>query len=259
MGSSQKTPENQYIAGKNAVQETLETDTISIEKVMLTKKGDGPVIRKIGDAARRAGIPVQYVPETKLNSLTAGANHQGVIAIVSPVAYLDVDDMLSAIAENIDEVRAKTPLIVMFDRIEDPYNYGAILRTTVGCGAAGVIVPSKNMAPINAHTVKSSAGAVMRIPISRVNNLGTTVEMLKERGYWIVGADGEGETVFTKMDWKRPLVLIIGNEHSGISSALKAACDYRVSIPIIGDIESLNASVAAGILLFAARSGVETL
>jgi 23S rRNA (guanosine2251-2'-O)-methyltransferase len=109
------------------------------------------------------------------------------------------------------------------------------------------------MAPVNSHAVKASAGAIMRIPIARVKNLNTAIEMLKERGYWVVGATGDGETNIVDMDWDRPLALVIGNEHAGIAPLIKAACDYRVSIPIKGDIDSFNASVAAGIMLFAAR------
>ena len=154
-----------------------------------------------------------------------------------------------------DAVAGRKPVIVILDRIEDPYNYGAILRSAVGCGAAGVIVPLKNMAPVNAHVVKASAGTAMRIPIARVSNLETTVQMLKERGYWIVGASGDGDTPVAEMDWDRPVALIIGNEHSGIAGSLVANCDFLVSIPLRGDVESLNASVAAGILLYSASGG----
>ncbi|NND73128.1 MAG: 23S rRNA (guanosine(2251)-2'-O)-methyltransferase RlmB [Rhodothermales bacterium] len=243
----------QAIAGRIAVAEALERDGSAIDKVLLAKKDSGKALRVIADSARKLGIPVQYVPETKLSGLSGGANHQGIVALISPVAFVDVDTMLSNIGSDLDSVRKIKPLVVILDRIEDPQNYGAIVRSVVGCGAAGVIVPSKQMAPVNAHAIKASAGAILRIPMSRVSNLTTTIEMLKERGYWIVGADGDGKTTFQEMDWDRPLALVIGNEHAGLSAAVKSVCDYTVSIPLSGDIESLNASVAAGILLFAAR------
>ena len=246
---------SQAVVGRVAVSEALDRDGISIDKVLFARKDGGSALRAIADNARKKGVQVQYVPETKLSGLSGGANHQGVVALISPVTFVDIDTMLQEAGRDLDSVRDIKPLVVVLDRIEDPQNYGAIVRSVVGCGASGIIVPAKQMAPVNAHTIKASAGAILRIPISRVSNLTTAIEMLKERGYWVVAADGNGDIPFYNLDWDRPIALVIGNEHSGVAHAIKDACDHIVSIPLAGDIESLNASVAAGILLFAARGG----
>lgn len=254
MAAKKKDSSQQFIAGRNAVTELLESRLSSVEKVLMSKTAGGSAIQNIKSVAMKGGVQVQWVPENKLESLLKGVNHQGVAALVAPVTYLDVDEMLRTIAPDRDAVKETKPLIVALDRIEDPQNFGAILRSVVGSGAKGVIVPGKGMAPVNSHAVKTSAGAALRIPLARSKNLAATLENLKERGYWVAGADGEGETSVWEMEWDRPLVLVIGNEHSGMSPDVKAACDFLVHIPIPGDIESLNASVAAGIMLFAARS-----
>ena len=254
MAAKRKSPAQQFITGRNAVLESLQGGPNPVEKVLLSKGASGTAIQQIRSVAEKGGVPVQWVPDMRLEALVSGVNHQGAVAIVAEVAYRDVDDMLQEIAVDVDEVRATKPFIVALDRIEDPQNFGAILRSVVGVGAAGVIVPGKGMAPVNAHAIKTSAGAALQIPIARTADLAATLESLKERGYWIAGADGSGDTTVWAMDWDRPLVLVIGNEHSGMSTAVKAVCDYLVNIPIPGNIESLNASVAAGILLFAART-----
>ena len=154
-----------------------------------------------------------------------------------------------------DEVIRKKPIVVVLDHIQDPHNLGAIIRSCVAAGAEGVIIPDRGAAPVTAATIKTSAGTVSEIPIARVGNLSQLIDQLKERGYWIVGAEGSGETSMLEMDWDRPLGIVIGSEEKGMGRVVRGACDYLVHIPMRGKAESLNASVAAGILLFQASLG----
>jgi 23S rRNA (guanosine2251-2'-O)-methyltransferase len=202
--------------------------------------------------ARESRIPVQFVPKAKLDQLVPGVNHQGVVLAVSPIQYLDVDDMLSRIAPNQDDVRNQKPVVVVLDHIQDPHNLGAIVRSCAATGVQGVIIPERGAAPVTAASVKTSAGTLSQVMVARTSSLPQLVEQLKERGYWIAGADGGGETSLTEMDWDRPLALVIGSEEKGMSRAVAKACDYRISIPMDEGVESLNASVAAALLLFQA-------
>lgn len=238
------------LLGRNPVREALERDPQRIEKVMLQKGGAD--LAEIGRLARDAGIQVQYVPAGRLNQLARGLNHQGVAAFASPVAYLELNDMLEAIAPTRDAVRERKPRLLVLDEIQDPFNFGGILRSAVASGAAGVIVPRTNMAPLNAAAMKASAGTAGRIPIARVGNVADTLYQLKERGYWIAGAAPTGDVTVWGMDWNRPVAIVIGSEGEGIRPRVLTQCDYRVRIPMAREAESLNASVAAGIMLFAA-------
>ncbi len=168
------------------------------------------------------------------------------------MAYLEVEVMLNGIASGIDEVRARKPMVLLLDGIEDPHNFGAILRSAVASGVEGVIIPRHNMAPLNAAALKASSGMALRLPIARTGNLVDAMIQLKERGYWIAGAAGDGELSMWEMNWDRPLALLVGNEQRGIRALVAKSCDYLVAIPMRGPAESLNASVAAGILLFVA-------
>ena len=252
---------NLVIIGRNPVREALERGDGRIDKVVLQKGAHGSQIDAIRRAAKAAGVPTQVVPEVRINKLAPQATHQGVVALAAPVAYADLDDMLKQIAPNLGAVRERKPILLAMDGIEDPHNFGAILRSTVAAGASGVIVPERGQAPLSATAVKASAGTALRIPIARVSNLADALFSLKERGYWIVGLDGgpaegsqERGTVWD-YDWARPVVLVIGSEGKGMGLRVRSQCDVLVSIPIAGDVESLNASVAAGIVLFiAARS-----
>lgn len=240
------------IAGRKPVLEALEREASTLEKVYLQKGASGRPVDDIRRRARQHHVPVQFVPSVRLERLAPRVNHQGVVALAAELAYADVDEMLAEIAPTINEVRAQQPLLVALDQIQDPHNYGAIIRSAVAAGAAGIIVPTKHMAPLNTAAVKTSAGTAGRIPIARVHRLGETLFALKERGYWVVGADGMGPTSVWDMDWARPVVLVIGGEEQGMQKPVVEQCDFTVSIPMAGPAESLNASVAAGILLFAA-------
>jgi 23S rRNA (guanosine2251-2'-O)-methyltransferase len=250
MGKQQQ--DDSLLIGRNPVREALERGDAKVEKVLLQKGAGGRPIDEIRRAATKAGVPFQFVPPARLDYLTGGGNHQGVAAIVTPVEYLELEDMLAAFAPLLEDVQRTKPILLLLDQIEDPHNFGAMLRSAVAAGASGVVVPKHHMAPLNAAAVKASAGTALRIPIARTTNLADAIQQLKERGYWIAGAAGEGTTSVWDMDWDRPVAIVMGNEGRGLRSRIAEACDYLVSIPMRGPIESLNASVAAGILLFAA-------
>lgn len=248
--SSQDGPDrSRYIAGRNPAREQLETDAGRIEKVLLQKGGSG-ALKQMEHLGRREGIPIQFVPKSRLDQLVPGVNHQGVVLAVAPIQYLEVDVLLSRIAPDREAVREEKPVIVILDHIQDPHNLGAIVRSCAATGVKGLIIPERGAAPVTAASVKTSAGTMSQVMVARAGNLQQLIEQLKERGYWVAGADGGGETTMTSMDWDRPLALVIGSEEKGMSRTVAAACDYRVSIPMERGVESLNASVAAALLLF---------
>ena len=194
-----------------------------------------------------------------MDQLVPGVNHQGVLLAVSPITYLDVDELLQRVAPDRDAVREGKPVIVVLDHIQDPHNLGAIVRSCAATGVQGIIIPERGAAPVTAAAVKTSAGTMSQVMVARTGNLLQLIEQLKERGYWVAGADGAGETSLSAMDWDRPLALVIGSEEKGMSRTVSAACDYRVSIPMENSVESLNASMAAALLLFAASCGHKTV
>ena len=245
------------LAGRNPVREALDRGDGRVEKVYLQKGVHGSAVDAIRRAARAAGVPVQMVPRPRVDALAPQAEHQGVVAVIAPVAYLDLDDMLAGIAPTLDEVRRRKPVLVVLDEVEDPRNFGAVLRSAVAAGADGAVVPERGMAPLSAVAVKASAGTALRIPIARTTNLTDALQQLKERGYWVVGladdADEHAETTTVwAYDWDRAVAVVVGNEGRGLRPGVRAACDVLASIPMRGPAESLNASVAAGIALFAA-------
>lgn len=250
--SDQSRDDTTLLLGRKPVREALEREPQRLEKVMLQQGGGGADLADIRRLAAQAGIQVQHVPAGRLNQLARGLNHQGVAAFASPVPYADLDEMLASAAPTREAVEQRKPRILVLDRIQDPFNFGAILRSAVASGTAGVIVPERNMAPLNAAAMKASAGTAGRIPIARTASISDTLYLLKERGYWIVGAAAKGDVSVWEMEWDRAAAIVIGTEGEGIRGRLLDACDYRVSIPMAGPAESLNASVAAGILLFAA-------
>jgi 23S rRNA (guanosine2251-2'-O)-methyltransferase len=240
------------LIGRQPVREALERDELGFEKIMLRQGAGGEQIGQIRALAQDRGVPVQYVPEARLRHEADGAAHQGVVAITAPLRYRDVDAMLSEIAGTWSEVKAKAPLLLVVDRVTDPRNFGAILRSAVAAGTDGVIVPSREMAPLNAAALKASAGTAPRIPVARTDDLARVLTQLKERGYWVCGAEGTAETPYWDVDWDRPMAVVMGSEGEGLAPAVAEGCDALVSIPMRGPAESLNVSVAAGLLLFAA-------
>jgi len=253
--SNDAASDTSVIAGRNPVFETIERGDVGVEKVMLQPGVQGEIIGKIRKAAERRGIPVQYVPETRLNHEAQGATHQGVVAIAAAIRYRAVDEMLADVAPTWDDVQARKPLLLVVDRVTDTRNFGAMLRSAVAAGVDGVIVPAREQAPLNAAAIKASAGTATRLPIARTDDLPTVLIQLKERGYWVCGAEGTSETTLWDVDWDRPIAVVMGSEGHGLAPNVAEACDELASIPMRGPAESLNVSVAAGVfLLTAART-----
>ena len=240
------------VAGRNPVREALERGGADIEKVYVQRGAHGGAIHEIRQAAKAAGVPVMDVPPARLNRLAPGMTHQGVAAIAAAVAYADLGETLAALAPDPDAVKAQAPLLVALDGVEDPHNFGAIVRSAVASGAQVVIVPERGSAPLSATALKASAGTALRIPVCRVGNLSDTLHGLKERGYWVYGLAGETDEPIWSADWKRAACLVVGSEGQGLSPRVRQTCDAVYAIPMPGDAESLNASVAAGVALFAA-------
>lgn len=233
------------IIGRNPVMEAIRSGR-SIDKILIKKgKYEGsviPIIKK----AKSAGIIIQEVDRSKLDMVAEGENHQGIIAYVSAYEYAAVSDILDRAAE-----KNEAPFVIICDRITDPHNLGAIIRTANCVGAHGVIIPKRNSAGLNSIVAKTSAGAVEYTPVAKVTNISKTIDDLKEKGLWIAGADMDGEEMY-KVDLKGALGLVIGSEGEGISRLVREKCDFIASIPMGGDINSLNASVAAGVLMYEA-------
>ena len=187
---------------------------------------------------------MNFVKKERLDELSSDKKHQGVVAYVSAYEYATVDDILANA-----EKKNEPPFIIILDDIEDPHNLGAIIRTANAAGAHGVIIPKNNAAGLTTSAVKASAGAVSYTPVARVTNISRTMEELKDKGIWFVGADMKGED-YRKLDLKGPIGLVIGNEGKGLSPLVKKNCDFLASLPMKGEIDSLNASVAAGILAY---------
>jgi len=248
------------IVGRNPVLEALEREGKGIEKVMLQQNATGEAIGAIRKAAADRGVPVQYVPEARLRHEAQGAVHQGVVAIAGPAEYLTVHELLRKVAPTWNDVQAQKPLLLVIDRVTDTRNFGAILRSAVAAGVDGVIVPQSSMAPLNATAIKASAGTATRIDIARTPDLSTVLQQLKERGYWVCGADGTAQTSVWDVDFDRPVAVVLGSEGEGLAADVAEACDVLASIPMRGPAESLNVSVAAGIfLLQAAQSRLQSV
>ena len=240
------------IAGRKPVREALEGESAALEKVLIEQGAGGPAIREIESAADRAGVPVQHVPPERMRHEASDLNPQGVLARAAPVAYRTLDDVLAEIAPTFNDVQQRCPLILVIDRITDPRNYGAVLRSAVAAGAAAALVPSRHMAPLSAVALRASAGTARRLPIARTSDLPRALQQLKERGYFVFGADPAADEPLWNADFARPLALVVGSEGEGLRPKVAEACDGLVEIPMRGPAESLNASVAAGVLLFEA-------
>lgn len=230
------------VAGRNPVIEVLKSGR-GVEKLFVIKEAEGSLKMIIG-MARDRGIVVSEVDRKKLDEMSGTESNQGVVAIVSPYEYSSIDDMLQY-AKQKDE----DPFLLLLDEIEDPYNMGSIIRSANVFGAHGVLIPKRRSALITATVSKASAGAVEHTKIAKVTNINQTIKELKDKGLWVIGADMDGENCY-KTNLKGPAALVIGSEGKGISRLVKENCDIVVSIPMKGEINSLNASVAAGIIMY---------
>lgn len=239
------------IVGRNPVMEALARRGDSVEKVYVQKGSGGAVVSEIRSLAVQHEIPVQYVPRARLDQLAQGMNHQGVAATASAVRYSGLEDLVSSLG-TFDDVRAGRPMLIVLDRIQDPHNFGAILRSAAGAGASGIVVSASNNAPVSAATIKASAGTAGVVPIARVSSIGNALTQLKEFGFWIIGLDGQSDQTIWTTDWRRPVAIVIGSEGSGMGTNVRSSCDELAAIPLSEGIESLNASVAAAITMFEA-------
>ncbi|MBS6194625.1 MAG: 23S rRNA (guanosine(2251)-2'-O)-methyltransferase RlmB [Clostridiales bacterium] len=231
------------IEGRNAVLEAFRAGKTVDKLYILDGCQDGPV-RSIAREARKHDTIINYVKKERLDQLSETGKHQGVIAIAASYEYASVEDILARAKE-----KGEPPFILLLDNIEDPHNLGAMIRTANLAGAHGVIIPKRRAAGLTAVVAKTSAGALNYTPVAKVTNLKATMEELKKEGMWFVCAD-MGGTAYYDLDLKGPMGLVIGNEGEGVSRLVREACDFVASIPMKGDIDSLNASVAAGILAF---------
>ena len=233
----------EMIEGRNAVLEAFRSGKCVDKLFILDGCQDGPV-RTIAREARKHDTIVKFVPKERLDSMSETGAHQGVIAQVAAYEYATVEDILAKAQE-----KGEAPFIFLLDNIEDPHNLGAIIRTANLAGAHGVIIPKRRAVGLTSTVAKTSAGALNYTPVAKVTNLGQTIDELKEKGLWFVCADMNGETMY-RLNLTGPIGLVIGNEGEGVSRLIREKCDFVASIPMKGDIDSLNASVAAGVLAY---------
>lgn len=231
------------IEGRNAVIEAYRSGKTIDKLYVLDGCKDGPVMTILREA-KKAGTIINYVPKEKLDYLSSNGHHQGVVASAAAYEYAEVEDILNAAKE-----KGEPPFIFILDGIEDPHNLGAIIRTANLAGAHGVIIPKHRAVGLTATVAKTSAGALNYTPVAKVTNIGNTIDGLKKEGLWFVCADMGGDLMY-RLNLKGPIGLIIGNEGDGVSRLVKEKCDMAAAIPMNGNIDSLNASVAAGVLAY---------
>ena len=237
------TEETTFIEGRNEVIEAFRSGK-TIEKVYILDGSHDGKLDTIRREAKKAGVRADFVDRRRLDTMSVSGNHQGVIAKTAAYRYAEVSDILKKA-----EDKGEEPFIFILDGIEDPHNLGAIIRTADLAGAHGVIIPKDRAVGLTATVSKASAGAINYVPVAKVTNLARTMEELKEKGIWFAGADMDGELMYG-CDLKGAVGLVIGAEGAGLSRLVKEKCDYVVSIPAKGHIDSLNASVAAGVLAY---------
>ena len=241
-----ETENDGVIEGRNAVIEALRAG-VTIDKIYLAKGETDSTLGHIASTAREKGIVVVDADRRKLDGMSRTHSHQGVIALCAVREYVTVDDILAIARE-----KGEKPLIVVCDELSDPHNLGAVIRTADAAGAHGVIIPKRRSAGLTAVVGKTSAGAVAHVPVARVPNLPAVLRELKEQGVWVFGTAAQGTTSLYKADLKGPAAIVIGSEGDGMGRLVTENCDFTVSIPMFGKINSLNASAAAAVLLYEA-------
>ncbi|WP_203623805.1 MULTISPECIES: 23S rRNA (guanosine(2251)-2'-O)-methyltransferase RlmB [unclassified Lacticaseibacillus] len=238
-----ETHQDEFVFGRHAVEEALrEGSNKTINKLFVQKDLNSDPVRVIVDKAKKQKILVSQVPKVKLDLLTDGGNHQGVMVAMAPYAYVTIDDLF-------DHAAGHDPFFVILDNLEDPQNLGSILRTADAVGVDGIIIPKHRAVGLTSTVAKVSTGAIEHVPVARVTNLAQTIKTLKERGLWIFGTAMDGQD-FRQWNAKGKVALVIGNEGKGISPGLAKLMDATLTIPMVGHVQSLNASVAAGILMY---------
>lgn len=241
-----KINENKYeniICGRNPVLEAVKSDR-EIDRLLVAHKSGGGTVQAIIAKCSEKGILIKEVSPQKLDFYCGNANHQGVAVMLASQKYSTVEEILNK-AENSGE----KPFVIICDELEDPHNLGAVIRTAEVCGAHGVIIPKRRSASLNATVAKAAAGALEHIPVARVTNISNTIDELKQKGIWVFGADMNGQSCYN-VDFDTPCALVIGNEGKGLGQLVAKKCDMTVSLPMYGKINSLNASVAAGVLMY---------
>lgn len=231
------------IIGRNAINEAINSKK-TINNIYISKSQNNRSILNIITKARNLGIPIKETDEKKLNSMCDNKNHQGVIATTTAYKYSSIDDIFEKASK-----KNEPPFIIIADGLEDPHNLGAIIRTAECAGAHGIIIPKRHCVAVTPSVYKSSAGALEYVGVCRVTNIANTIDELKKRGLWIFGADMDGEN-WCSQSFQAATGIVIGSEGFGISKLVKEKCDFILSIPMCGNINSLNASVAAGIIMY---------
>ena len=237
------------IAGRNAVMEAIKGNR-TIEALYITAGQTEGSINAIKKLAKEKKLVIKEVDKKKLDSLSGGAVHQGVVALVTPYKYCEVSEIIKYAKD-----KGEAPFIVILDELEDPHNLGSIIRTAELCGVHGIIIPKRRNVGITTTVYKASVGAIEHVMVSKVTNINSTIDELKEQGIWVYGADIAGDEYSYEVDFSGPCALIIGSEGRGISKLTLKKCDKLVKIPMIGKINSLNASVAGGIMMYEVLKG----
>ncbi|OXM83147.1 23S rRNA (guanosine(2251)-2'-O)-methyltransferase RlmB [Paenibacillus rigui] len=233
-----------FIAGKHSVLEALRSGR-TINKIWIAENAQKQLTQPIVAEAKQNGIIVQFADKRKLDQMVENVQHQGVVAQVAAYDYVEVEDILARA-----QSRGEEPFILILDEIEDPHNLGSILRTADCTGVHGVIIPKRRSVGLTATVSKTSAGAVEYVPVARVTNLAQTIEQLKERGVWVAGTDVAAQQPVYQTNLNMPLAIVIGNENKGMGRLIKEKCDFLLKLPMFGHINSLNASVAASVLMY---------
>lgn len=231
------------IMGKNPVIEALKSGR-DINKILIAEGSQGGQMQQVIGLAKASSVFVQFVPKKKLDQMAEG-NHQGVIAQVAAYQYAEIDDLFHTA-----EKKNEAPFFLLLDEIEDPHNLGSIMRTADAVGAHGIIIPKRRAVGLTATVAKASTGAIEHIPVVRVTNMARTIDELKEKGVWIAGTDAKGKEDFRQFDGTLPLGLVIGSEGKGMGRLIRDKCDFLIHLPMAGHVTSLNASVAAALLMY---------
>jgi 23S rRNA (guanosine2251-2'-O)-methyltransferase len=243
--------DNAHLYGVAPVLEALRAGQRAIERITIAEGSRHNRLRELIELARKANVPVNFAPRSDLARFAgADANHQGVVASVAAARYTDADELLDALASRVGT--NEPPLVVVLDGVEDPRNLGAILRTVECAGAHGVFVPERRAVGLTETVAKAAAGALERVAVARAVNLARLIEQLKQRNIWTVGTSADAPVPYTDWDWTQPSALFLGGEGTGLHRLVRERCDTLVSIPVRGSIESLNVSVAGGIVLYEA-------
>ena len=238
------------VYGLNPVLEMLRAGGKQLQQITISDAARHERIKEVLELARQARIPIHRVPRNAIDRLLPGVTHQGVVARVAAAKYSDAEDLLDALATQVNNGRP--PLVLGLDAVEDPRNLGAILRTAECAGVNGVFIPERRAVGLTGTVAKTAAGALDRVPVARVTNLVQLIEQLKQRNIWVIGAAADGTSNYTEWDWTVPSALFLGSEGSGLHRLVRERCDALVRIPVRGQIESLNVSVATGVILYEA-------